>query len=872
MPVKTSPKERFLSEVRRLVEDSSGIELRFKEFFRTATRDGKSSEVHDPYPFQTRLATDERLPELIDIPTGMGKTDAVVLAWLWRRRFDPRPEVRAATPRRLVYCLPMRVLVEQTRDKAKKWLKNLGMLAEDGSGNVEAVEGWAANHADKGNRIAVTVLMGGEAKDEWDLYPEKDAIIIGTQDMLLSRALNRGYGMSRYRWPVHFGLLNNDCLWVMDEVQLMGVGVETSAQMQAFCRSFGTMNRVQYIWMSATVGERQLDTVDHPGPVEGWTRHSLDTEEKKNPEVQKKFQAKKPLKKAELTLSKDNEKKSYAKEMAGLIKSKHKQDKLTLVVVNRVDRAQEIFKELLAQGRTEKDAAVLHSRFREGDRKARMELLDEKQDRIIVATQVVEAGVDVSAHTLITELAPWPSLVQRFGRCNRRGEYDDDAEIIWIDIDEEESNLVLPYESEALDIARNLIETIINSNASPEGLAQAAEGYVEPEAIRAVVRRKDFIDLFDTTPDLTGNDLDISRFIREGEDKDVQVYWRDFSKDDGPEVSLDSARREELCSVSISKMKDYLKNHNVWIWDHLEERWKCVGDGGEVKGCRPGQVLLLHPENGGYSSILGWVGAEGKTATSVEVIPAREKFRERDDPSMNGDQQSKIGTWVTLRDHTDHVSSEVQALSESLDVPQNCRAALQNAAIWHDIGKVHPAFQNMLLSWRQNNESLKAGGPWAKSEGNSGRPSYWLDSSDGKRIERRYFRHELASALAWLQTQGKTEKDADLTAYLIAAHHGKVRMSIRSLDQENRPKEANRLFARGIWDGDILSQVKGILDQDVHLDLTIMQMGEGSWLERMTGLRDKSEIGPFRLALLESILRISDWRASAKEEKKMVVQ
>ena len=136
---------------------------------------------------------------------------------------------------------------------------------------------------------------------------------------------------------------------------------------------------------------------------------------------------------------------------------------------------------------------------------------------------------------------------------------------------------------------------------------------------------------------------------------------------------------------------------------------------------------------------------------------------------------------------------------------------------------------------------------------------------------RRYFRHELASALAWLQIKGKMAKDADLVAYLIAAHHGKIRMSIRSLDKENRPKETERLFARGIWDGDILSQVEGILDQDVTLDLSIMQMGEGSWLERMTGLRDNTGIGPIRLALLESVLRIADWRASAKEEKKVVV-
>ncbi len=61
-------------------------------------------------------------------------------------------------------------------------------------------------------KSASTSLWGGEESGDWDMHPEKEAILIGTQDMLVSRALNRGYGMSRYRWPMHFGLLNNDAL------------------------------------------------------------------------------------------------------------------------------------------------------------------------------------------------------------------------------------------------------------------------------------------------------------------------------------------------------------------------------------------------------------------------------------------------------------------------------------------------------------------------------------------------------------------------------------------------------------------------------------------------------------------------------------
>ena len=203
----------------------------FDEFLRAAL-----GENFTPFDFQRRLAEDpECKSRLINVPTGCGKTAAVVLAWLWNRI----ERKHAEWPRRLVYCLPMRTLVEQTRDNVRQWLKNLG--------NLE----WSdeRNHPGK---IGVHILMGGEEKTDWDIYPERDAILIGTQDMLLSRALNRGYGMSRYRWPMHFGLLNNDCLWVFDEIQLMGSGLPTTAQLHAFRNIMSVAKPSYCFWMSAT--------------------------------------------------------------------------------------------------------------------------------------------------------------------------------------------------------------------------------------------------------------------------------------------------------------------------------------------------------------------------------------------------------------------------------------------------------------------------------------------------------------------------------------------------------------------------------------------------------------------------------------------
>jgi len=88
---------------------------------------------------------------------------------------------------------------------------------------------------------------------------------------------------------------------------------------------------------------------------------------------------------------------------------------------------------------TRNEIILLHSRFSEKDRErknCRLNNIKKGNRYIIVATQVVEAGIDISSNLLITELAPANSLIQRIGRFLR---YEDELEgsiYIWYEVNE----------------------------------------------------------------------------------------------------------------------------------------------------------------------------------------------------------------------------------------------------------------------------------------------------------------------------------------------------------------------------------------------------------------------------------------------------
>ncbi len=842
--------------------------MEYQKFFQKATG-------NPPYDYQVRLAEADPWPDLLEAPTGAGKTEAIVLAWLWRRRYAS-PAVRATTPRRLAYTLPMRVLVEQTKKRVHEWLAALG----------------------EADNVGVEILMGGETDNDWDLYPEREAVLIGTQDMLLSRALNRGYALGRARWPMPYGLLNNDCLWVFDEVQLMGSGLATTAQLAAFREKFQTWGNCPSLWASATLRPDWLATVDFRERVkQGLKPHILGDTEWNEGLLSERLNAKKVLKRAE----------NFADDSANLVQeilSKHQHGTLTLVVVNRVDKAKEIYKAFISKGeqtpkRSKKSVVtepaqpvekplLLHSQFRPKERAEKMKRLEEmnKTGGIVISTQVVEAGVDISARVMFTEMSPWSSFVQRVGRCNRYGKIPD-AQVFWMDleIDTEKSAAknAPPYTPDELKAARNELgaDALKVKGVGPRALRDHLKKQTEerlkqlyPRPTGEVIRKTDVLGLFNTTADLTGGDIDIARFIREGDERDAQVLWRDFGNDpNSPEQP--AAQRDELCPVSVRKLDEFVnpksgKRKDIYRWDFLEGKWE------RPEKIVAGQIYLLALSTGGYDPEIGWSPDSKNFAPTFNPQKAKRNNANDKDP----DSQDK--EWQTLAEHVDEVVDELEAIlkPEALGglVSPEEQAVLRHAARWHDWGKAHTVFQEGLLKAGKLTRVLPD--PQVDKWGKSGKseahvPDPQVDKqAKPKRYKSNYsrpgFRHELASALGMLALQAEHSEHSDLACYLVAAHHGKVRMLIRSMPNEKRPPD-DLLFARGVWENDPLpiANLGGkTTTPAVTLSLEYMKSGVSaigqppSWAERVLSMLEC--YGPFRLAYLETLLCAADRRASAK--------
>lgn len=848
----------------------------FEEFFKIATNG------FSPYRWQLRVAV-AGLPDVLPVPTGLGKTE-VALAWAWRLLEGEKPE-----PLHLVVCLPMRSLVTQTVQRLETCFANLRQ-------NRPGID------------VAVHQLMGGAIDDEWAGQPDKPWVLVGTQDQLLSRALNRGYSMSRFEWPVHFGLLNNDCRWLIDEVQLMGPGLWTTSQLDWMRRKrFESLKPCPTTWMSATVGtsflcttDRKHDALAEPSEEQIAFEERLKTALNDDAGLNWWRAAKRPLAwwqpgAASQPMTGAGKKRRAAKPAAATavtpdaiadsVRARHVKGTLTLVICNTVDLAREVFRALSSV----EHRVLLTSRFRREDRAGHEQrLLDFDAQRkagklpesdpglICVSTQVIEAGVDISAHRLFTELAPWPSMLQRLGRLNRKGDDQDARAWVWETPrggGNQKVERIGPYEAADIQIARKLVEAFVPLSVDksfPEAIAglNPDNDKEVTEALQPrpspLPRALDVHGLFSTERDVHGGFTDVSAFVRGTDpDLDVTVFWRDWPGDNPPHGDdLDGPLLEpakEGCPVSFVRVQKMLESSKAkaWLWDDEADRWERVNHW----DIRPGMLVMLKRDVGGYDETEGWTGDRSNVLAEVP--------RAGRGATLRDDTWTEVGYWSKLEDHLKDARREAEQLCAALSLTDDMQRAVVEASGLHDLGKAHPQWQAAL-----------------PNRGSFADDVLLAKTPRGQRPFRPGLRHEVASALAmWRKYQGsETRPYPALAVYLAATHHGKARTVMRSTTSEGDDVFGVRSEPRSLVMG----------SEEWPLDISIAKDGaEGRWEgdefvmtgPGWTGLvadllgpwrpeetsdagavpaGEPRHLGPFALAYLEALVRIADRRASAQ--------
>jgi len=781
----------------------------YEEFFRRATG-------HEPHGYQRRVAEQDELPALIEVPPGQGKTYAVLVAWLWRRRAHPDLSVRARAPRRLVYALPQRTLVDQVGRVTAKVLDALGLADE----------------------VRLHVVMGGmfESNRPWESSPEADSIFIGTVDIVVSKFLVRGYGIPRNAFPMDAALVWNDAHIVIDEVQGAPASTVTLRQVDAF-RAAALSERSRLTCMSATVPDELLDTVDNPHPDDASIiRPGKDDV---TADFLRRRDARRLIRKAPPAAN--------PRQLAQHVLARHRPGRLTLVVLNTVRGARDVHQAL--KRAIDADLLLLHSQFRPIDRQPLIDKLGEAPPpvgRIVVATQVVEAGLDIDADILVTEAAPWSSMVQRSGRCNRCG-LTDDAELWWV-----RPAKPAPYEQADLDASMAALSRIDGWKVTNEELLQADADSIPLEP--PVLRRADFYSLFDTSPDLAGYDLDIAPYIRDTDDLAVQLGWAKWDGTAPPE-DTPVPRPDWRCRIPIGGVSDLINaGKKLWHFDPVAGRWQEV----DKRRVRPGEVILLRADQGGYRPDVGFDPSASDPVDTEKASHEMDQVMLAEDES-GVDPRSFAGDWISLDQHLEEAAEEAAQLVSTLDLPKSVADDVVLAARIHDIGKAHPTWQDALCGTAAADEhdAIAAGRPWAKSKDTSRRLRY------AKGI--RTFSHELAGLVLLdgpLNDLLNTAHDPDLVRYLVLAHHGRVRVQIRD------PRPTGPDLFLGLKDRTqpaipgVLGHAPGTLQ--TSLAWLTMRADDATplWPDVINSLIERYTI--FRLAYFETLVRVADWRASAR--------
>ena len=393
------------------------MELRsadFTDFFRA---------IHGPEPFPwqqelvDRLAKCGKWPDVLDLPTGAGKTAAMDAAVF---HLALRADAPGKAALRVAFVVDRRLVVDDAFGRAERIANALrrALCADADEHRVvrEVARRLLRFAGEDSPPLVARRLRGGAPLERvWARTPTQPTILCSTVDQIGSRLLFRGYGVSDRMKPVHAGLLGSHSLLLLDEVHLSQPFRRTLAAVQHLGRA-----EIRTALLSATPG------------VEAERHLKLSSADRAHPVLKKRIEASKPVTLDVVRGTLPAVAGAFAKAaraMADRLQAQGTSGPAVGVVVNRVALARAVFEVL--RGDEIFDALLMIGRSRSVDRDKIVESLapfrtgakirTEAKPLFVVATQCLEVGVDLDLDGLVTQAAPLDALRQRFGRLNRAG-------------------------------------------------------------------------------------------------------------------------------------------------------------------------------------------------------------------------------------------------------------------------------------------------------------------------------------------------------------------------------------------------------------------------------------------------------------------
>lgn len=341
------------------------------------------------YEFQKRVARliRENRSVILQAPTGAGKTLASLLPF-----FQAWTKPGLDVPGKCVYSVPMRVLANQFTEEYKKFVQERLRNVID---------------------LPTVAIQTGESARDAEF---KAHLTFATIDQVLSSWLMHPYSLSKRMGNLNAGAFVGSYL-VFDEFHLF----DPDNMLPTTLHLLKTLRGVSpFVLMTATFSAQMLEELAVVLDAEPILLSQTDLDNIPAQEKERCFYVRQePL---------------FAEQQANVdfILERHEgqqsQYKRSLVILNQVERAQYVYEALTAAAPDTK-VLLLHSRFLKEDRQRLEEQIrrefGKERERytlesvILVATQVVEVGLDVTCQALHTELSPASSVLQRAGRCAR---------------------------------------------------------------------------------------------------------------------------------------------------------------------------------------------------------------------------------------------------------------------------------------------------------------------------------------------------------------------------------------------------------------------------------------------------------------------